>query len=1192
MKKILVLILLFCSVLLNAATNIVSWNPPAGGFKKTYSDSYTFYANAGDILSCKCNGLISAGSSVNIYLTVNGERNTIYTHSTPHFSFNDVSTYQFKEDGEFTLSYSYTHSGGGTTYKISINATLNDFVKMTSLSLDTTSLLLDVGNNYRLNPIIVPEYASNKTIEWVSSDESIATISSGGVVTALKAGATTIYASSTDGTNYKTSCKVAVRNLSDHHDYIDLGLPSGTLWATTNIGASVPEEQGHNYVWGGLIPDSTNPNKNKYYTDGNLTELEPEDDVAYVMWGSNWKMPTKDDFQELIDNCTITYDYTSAATAAQLGSKDYVTIKITAKNGNYILLPQSAIPAASSGIDVYYWSSSLGDSNLAYSYYYQTTTKCNRIQEFERWRSMPIRPICKFVEVQELSILPTLDLNVGETNQLEANITPYNATDPTIVWSSNNDSIAIVGQDGKVTAIKSGIAEIRAMTTDGSDLSAICRVSVHNPVTSVNLNINSAIMHVTESLTLQTICTPIDADDSSITWTSSNNSIVTVDNGIITAIGVGNAVVTASSVNGLFATCNVSVETTYANSLTINKTSLSLVSGEQETLTATILPSYTTNKEISWKSSVEDIVTVSNSGVVRAISTGNARITATTSDGTCISATCDVSVTTPVKTVQLDKSSEILKVGESIILQASCFPSNADNTTITWVSSDNTVATVVNGVVTAITLGEASITASSVNGIEAKCSITVVPTPVSSLEMNESTISIVKNQTFTLSCTIYPDNATSKELIWSSENESIAKVSENGVITGISAGETTILVKAKSNSKISASCSVVVTVPITSIKFDQDKIDLFVEDENQLRAICSPVDADNSNVRWTSSDTNVADVSNDGYVKTKNAGNVRITVTTTDGTDLSAACDIFVKKIQQSITWKDDLSLLHEGGEMITLGATSTSGLPVKIISSDNNVVSIFDIGDVIYANPVNSGTAIITSYQEGNYKYESVESKKEIEVVESPNSAPKTLIAYYSQSVLIDGIVAELTNQIAVACSSVYTQKIEPANDRINNANTNSEVRDSVMNVISLYPNEASSYPNIKNVNVNINDYDNVIMVYPLWNASMAAPMQTFSFNNKDILKKKSIAYIEYDLFGEAGPSSNAKVLRLSTVNIDNKEELIKEWLNTAEATGIISIKQDRNKFQNGFFDLQGRKLQKAPNKGVYIIDGQKKVK
>lgn len=1024
MKKILALILLFCSVLLNAATNVVSWNPPAGGVKKTYSDSYSF------------------------------------------------ST----------------------------------------------------------------------------------------------------------------------------HDYIDLGLPSGTLWATTNIGASFPEEQGNNYAWGELCQsenfwtsDSKNYTVTKYNTSDNLIELEPEDDVATIMWGSNWKMPTKEDFQELIDNCVVTYDYTSAATAAQLDSKDYVTLKFTAQNGNYILLPQSKILASKEGIDIYYWTSSSDGTNLAYSYYYQTTTKCNRIQEFERWRSMPIRPICKFVEVQELSILPTLDLNVGETNQLEANITPYNATDPTIVWSSNNDSIAIVGQDGKVTAIKSGIAEIRAMTTDGSDLSAICRVSVHNPVTSVNLNINSAIMHVTESLTLQTICTPIDADDSSITWTSSNNSIVTVDNGIITAIGVGNAVVTASSVNGLYATCNVSVETTYAKSLTINKTSLSLVSGEQESLTATILPSYTTNKEISWKSSVEDIVTVSNSGVVRAISTGNARITATTSDGTCISAICDVSVTTPVKTVQLDKSSEILKVGESIILQASCFPSNADNTTITWASSDNTVATVVNGVVTAITLGEASITASSVNGIEAKCSITVVPTPVSSLEMNESTISIVKNQTFTLSCTIYPDNATSKELIWSSENESIAKVSENGVITGISAGETTILVKAKSNSKISASCSVVVTVPITSIKLDQDKIELFVEDENQLRAICSPEDADNNNVTWISSDTNIAEVSNSGYVKTKNEGSVRITVTTTDGTNLSATCDITVKKIQQSITWNDELLLLQEGGQMLMLGATSSSGLPVKFISNDDNVVSIFDLGDVVYANPVKSGTAIITSYQEGNYKYEPIESKKVIEVIEAPRSATKTLIAYYSQSVLIDGIVSELANKIASSNVSVYTQKIESTNDRINNANTDIEVRDSVMNVISLYPNEASSYPEIKTIHVNINDYDNIIMVYPLWNASMAAPVQTFIFNNKDMLSKKSIAYIEYDLFGEVAPSSNAKALRLSAVNIDYKEELIRDWLDAAEATGIISIKQDQNRLQNGIFDLQGRMLQKAPQKGMYIKNGTK---
>lgn len=533
-----------------------------------------------------------------------------------------------------------------------------------------------------------------------------------------------------------------------------------------------------------------------------------------------------------------------------------------------------------------------------------------------------------------------------------------------------------------------------------------------------------------------------------------------------------------------------------------------------------------------------------------------------------------------------------MMVGQQIVITASCIPSNADNTSITWSTSDNTVATVENGVVTAKKLGNATITASSANGIEAKCSINVVPTPISSLTLNESTISIVKGQTFTLSCTIFPDDATNKELIWSSDDEGVAKVNDNGVVTGVSTGNTIIYVKAKSNSKISATCKVFVTTPVTSIKLDQEQIELYVEDEIQLRATCSPTDADNTNIRWSSSDSDIADVSNEGYVKTKNEGSVRITVTTTDGTNLSASCDIIVRKVKQYISWNTELSILHEGGEMAELVASSSSGLPVRFNSSDNNVVSIFDLGDVVYANPVHSGKVYVTSFQEGNYKYEPAQSRIEIEVVEIPSSSTKTLIAYYSQSTIIDGIVLELANQITSSNASVFTQKIEPTNDRINSANTNSEVRDSVMNTIALNPNVASSYPTIKTINANINDYDNVIMVYPLWNSLMAAPMQTFNFNNKEVLRNKSVAFIEYDLFDDAGLSSNAKVLRLNSSNIEDINSIIEDWLSDSEATGILQLRENRTMSAKGIYDLHGRKLTKSPSRGIYIENGIKVIK
>lgn len=794
--------------------------------------------------------------------------------------------------------------------------------------------------------------------------------------------------------------------------------------------------------------------------------------------------------------------------------------------------------------------------------------------------------------VQSISLSTNLvELEAKESETITASCTPSNADDVTISWHSKDATIATVAE-GRINAIRVGETEVVAKSVNGVE--AICKVIVNPTIaTSVKLNKNSLSLTTGNSDKLEATVLPAKTTNKVVKWESTASNIVSVDgSGNVKALSNGTAKISAITTDGsnLSDECVVTV-TTLATSISLNQNNANLIVGQSLSLNAIIQPSTTSNQNIVWKSNNNSCASVTSDGTVSANATGTATITATTSDGTNLSASCVIVVTNPVISVTLDKTSAELMVGQQIVITASCIPSNADNTSITWSTSDNTVATVENGVVTAKKLGNATITASSANGIEAKCSINVVPTPISSLVLNGSTISIVKNQTFELSCTIYPDDATSKELIWSSDNENIAKVDESGVVTGISTGETTIIVKAKSNSKISATCSVIVTTPVTSIKLDQDRIEIFVEDEIQLKVICSPEDADNNNVRWISSDTNIAEVSNNGYVKAKNEGNVRITATTTDGTNLSATCDITVKKIQQSITWNDELLLLQEGGEMIMLGATSSSGLPVKFISNDDNVVSIFDLGDVIYANPVKSGTAILTSYQEGNYKYEPAESKKIIEVAEAPRSATKTLIAYYSQSVLIDGIVSELANQIANSNASVYIQKIEPTSDRINEANTNSEVRDSVMNIISLYPNEPNSYPEINTVHVSIGDYDNVIMVYPLWNASMAAPMQTFNFYYKDILEKKSNAYIEYDLYDEVDSSSNAKVLRFNSSNIEDMGNVIEDWLNNSEATGIVHLYGDKKIHTIGIYDLQGRKLQSMPNEGVFIINGNKTV-
>lgn len=685
-----------------------------------------------------------------------------------------------------------------------------------------------------------------------------------------------------------------------------------------------------------------------------------------------------------------------------------------------------------------------------------------------------------------------------------------------------------------------------------------------------------------------------------ISYTTSNADIAFVSNENGKAIlhllkdGIVQITATQSGNNNYEAATSVSKALTItpraATGISLNCSTTSVKEGNSVTLTAKLSPETVIEKKVKWTTSDATVAIVDN-GIVTGIKVGTATITATTIDGSNLTASCLVNVVpVMVESISLSKSAVQLVLGNSERISAIVLPSNATNKSIRWEVDNSSIASVNDGVITALGIGNTTIKAiaNDGSGVYATCSVVVNPIAVSSIELSPITGNVDVGGNITLTATVYPTNASNKQLMWQSSNNDVATVI-NGIVTGIKSGNVIITAKATDGSNKTATASITVNkIKASNINLNKTSVKLFVGDEETIIATISPSDATIKDVTWSTSNANVATVVN-GLVTARGSGTATITAVTTDGTNISATCDVTVNKRTQSILWNQYLESIQYGGQLVELIATASSGLKVKYKSNDDNVVSIFDLGDIVYLNPGNVGKTSVVAYQEGNNEYLPTETTQNIEVVNNSLVTSKTLIAYYSQSALMDGIVAELANQITGSGSSVYTQKIEPTNNRINEANTNREVRDSVMNVIGQYPNDVKSYPPIKSIGVNVNDYDDVIMVYPLWNSMMAAPLQTFSFTYSDALKKKSVAYIEYDLFGDAGASSNAKALRLNAYNIEDKENIIKEWLRNSEATGLLQLHKDRNRTVEGIYDLQGRKVSNVGEHGLYIIKGKK---
>ena len=320
-------------------------------------------------------------------------------------------------------------------------------------------------------------------------------------------------------------------------------------------------------------------------------------------------------------------------------------------------------------------------------------------------------------------------------------------------------------------------------------------------VSSVSLNTSTIEMVEGETFSLVATVLPKDAEYDGVIWASSNASVANVNSGAVSAVKEGTATITASA-GGKSATCSVKVSSKIVavTSITLDKTSLSMQVGETETITAIVSPDNATDKTVEWGSSDVAVATVAD-GIITAKKSGEATITA--KSGSCI-AECKVTITVSAESVTLDKTSLSLAIGESATLTATVKPDDATDKTVAWSSSDESVAKVDNGKVTAVKSGKATVTAKC--GVKtAECAVTVT-VPVSSITLDKTTLSLVIGESFTLTATVKPDDATDKTVIWSSSDESVARV-DNGKVTAVNAGQAKI---SAAVGNITTSCNVVV----------------------------------------------------------------------------------------------------------------------------------------------------------------------------------------------------------------------------------------------------------------------------------------------------------------------------------------------------------------------------------------------
>jgi uncharacterized protein YjdB len=434
-------------------------------------------------------------------------------------------------------------SGGGT-------------VAVTGVSVSPTSTTLNVGSTQQLTATVSPSNATNKTVNWSSGNNSIATVSSSGLVTAVATGTATITVTTQDG-NKTATCSVTVTESQGGSSYsqnfntgtapgwslsTNLAVVNSKLnssnWAATTRGVYDGATFASPYTYtleingsGSSIGNSTiilfnYQNENNHY----MVEFTGgSSGVAYLKKRVNGTVST------------------IATSGVYQTNGTNVTVEITSASGSI------TVKATKSG------STTTLFNNVSDGSFTQGKIGVSTIYNNVDFDNITVTT--PTVAVTGVSVSPTsVSMAAGATQQLAATVAPSNATNKTVSWSSGNTSVATVNSSGLVTAVAAGSATITVTTQDGNK-TATSNITVNVPVTSVSVSPSIASIQIGATQQLTATVSPSNATNKTVTWSSGNPSVATVNSsGLVSGISAGSAIITVTTQDGnKTASCSVTV---------------------------------------------------------------------------------------------------------------------------------------------------------------------------------------------------------------------------------------------------------------------------------------------------------------------------------------------------------------------------------------------------------------------------------------------------------------------------------------------------------------------------------------------------------------------------------------------------------------------------------------------------------
>lgn len=573
-----------------------------------------------------------------------------------------------------------------------------------------------------------------------------------------------------------------------------------------------------------------------------------------------------------------------------------------------------------------------------------------------------------------------MSIGVGETYTLNTNIDSPTAN---IAWMSSDTSLITVSANAgntsaKITASqKVGSVVITAFNRD-NDTYATCVVTVTAAITSIRIDKGTQYTTTLANgfLFLKALYEPSNATDTDMEWTSSDESVATIDaNGTVTLLSEGITRITVQPVynpNGVWAYCDLTIREDPITEIKTDVTTLNMVKGDIYEVITTITPENPSDPTLTW-SVLQDktnVVTVDQNGVITAVGVGTATVVVegAAKTGKPAQAYIEVNVRDRLTKIEFETENAEVPVKGTLQLNVLFTPSEDVNKTLHFASANEAYATVNDdGVVTGVKEGIVLITCWAEDigpAYPIQCVVTVTKEviPATGFSISPQSQTVMVGSSFNIVPSFTPENTSDKTVIYKSMNEKVAKVDSNGKVTGVTAGMTVITCTPVQNTgNIEPKSCTVTVVPAVKLTLSPSSREIAKGKSFTIKKVVSPSTASTA-ATWKSSNSKIATVSSSGKVTGKKIGSCTITCTLTKY-NVSATCRVKVAKLKTTLKLNKSSIRMNIGStyRLKKTVTTNNSTTPsVKFTSKNKKIATVGQKTGKITAKKI--GSTVITA--------------------------------------------------------------------------------------------------------------------------------------------------------------------------------------------------------------------------------------